>query len=173
MDVEAAKDFIQAKIKEVLAGYVGFTVTAQTKSEIKAVIARELGMLAKDLEPKAKFFVDVQQGKEPTAIEYSLIPENKTGHAFLKRLGIPHVWPQYEHDCDGCTFLGVYEGEKNYDLYFCIQGAPVPTVVARYSDNKSGFLSGLSGADWSLPLAEAKRLAEKRGFLAVHRDENL
>ena len=70
--------------------------------------------------------------------------------------------PRYTHDCEGCTFLGI---SGNADLYFCEQGGTLKTIIARFSDNSSDYISGLAFAKNSPELAEAKRLATQRGLL--------
>lgn len=72
--------------------------------------------------------------------------------------------PQFQHDCDKCTFLGRH-GDN--DLYFCGQEGFTsnPTVIARYSSEPSHYQSGLPGADVIEELAEAKRRAIAVGLL--------
>lgn len=48
--------------------------------------------------------------------------------------------PRFTHDCDGCKFLGNYNGQ---DLYFCGNGRPFPTVIARFGNEGSQYQSGL------------------------------
>ena len=49
----------------------------------------------------------------------------------------------YEHDCKWCTSLGVFESKgTKYDLYHCMQGA-IPTVIARYGNSPSEYISGV------------------------------
>lgn len=56
--------------------------------------------------------------------------------------------PEYEHDCDNCIFLGnlalppIDALAKNYDLYVCEMDGILQTIVARYSDNPSDYISG-------------------------------
>lgn len=52
----------------------------------------------------------------------------------------PHGQPVYHHDCGSCTFLGTY---NRYDLYHCLQGDRLATVIARCSDEPSDYVSGL------------------------------
>jgi hypothetical protein len=66
--------------------------------------------------------------------------------------------PRYKHDCSNCTFLGRF---RKYDLYFCPQTG-IPTLLARYSDEGSNYLSGMcfgrtevSEGDFNRPLAQA------------------
>lgn len=47
--------------------------------------------------------------------------------------------PLYTHDCDKCVFLGSYD-EK--DMYYCPQEG-LDTVIARFSDEGSDYISGL------------------------------
>lgn len=78
--------------------------------------------------------------------------------------------PRFQHNCKGCTFLGPYKSEAfmgepptDYDLYFCLQGGNMPTVMARFSDNEPDYASGLySNLPW---LKEAKKRAEERKLL--------
>lgn len=77
--------------------------------------------------------------------------EIQQGHVYdgvyvaLDYLG-PGETPRYEHDgCESCVFLGRY---LEYDLYFCRQPNPdktaeLPTVMARWSDEPSEYLSGM------------------------------
>jgi hypothetical protein len=69
----------------------------------------------------------------------------------------------YHHDCDRCTFLGVFE---QCDLYHCHQGGLGPTVIARYSSQPSDYASGLHGADHHPLLSEALRRARTRRLIA-------
>lgn len=46
--------------------------------------------------------------------------------------------PQFQHDCETCTFLGHY---NEHDLYHCKSTAP--TVIARRSDDPPDYSSGL------------------------------
>ena len=68
--------------------------------------------------------------------------------------------PQFQHDCDHCHFLGHHEG---HDLYVC-QSAH-PTVIARYGDDGSEYLSGLPAVGHEPLLTEAARLAVAAGLL--------
>lgn len=75
--------------------------------------------------------------------------------------------PLYEHDCDSCDYLGVYEhtyeGEETvtYDLYTC--RGRFPTVIARYSSHGPDYMSGLVfSRDPNSPLYEARIRAEER-----------
>jgi len=57
--------------------------------------------------------------------------------------------PMYHHDCDHCTFLGQYEWRQHtFDLYHCIQGGGLPTVIARFSSDGPDYESGISGAKY-------------------------
>jgi len=49
--------------------------------------------------------------------------------------------PKFTHDCEGCKFLGHYEG---HDLYYC---AGEPTVIARYGSDGPAYASGLAFAN--------------------------
>lgn len=49
--------------------------------------------------------------------------------------------PQFEHDCDSCTFIGRHGG---YDLYLCQQGGLAPTIIARFGDDGPSYHSGPS-----------------------------
>lgn len=72
----------------------------------------------------------------------------------------------HPHDCDACKPLGQF-GE--YDLYYCGQRGD-PTVIARYGPD-GDYLSGLSFADHSEPLGEAKKRALERGYLDEAEDQ--
>jgi hypothetical protein len=74
--------------------------------------------------------------------------------------------PQFEHDCESCTFLGVHEGR---DLYWCSQGSSTGrwTVISRYSNSGPDYSSGAvfatpDGDKW---LYEARLRAEKKGLI--------
>ena len=70
----------------------------------------------------------------------------------------------YIHDCDHCTFLGNHSDDLGvYDLYFCPQGLR-KTVIARYGDRGSEYLSGI-GFKATPPLAKAEKLALEAGLL--------
>ena len=70
----------------------------------------------------------------------------------------------YEHDCDQCVPLGEH-GDR--DLYWCNQGGPLPTVLARFGDRPEDYTSGMALAQVDTHLAEAKRRAEDRGLATV------
>lgn len=72
--------------------------------------------------------------------------------------------PRYEHTCDACSFLGLFD---EYDLYFCPQSGIFPTVIARFSSRNGDYLSGLAFADSVPALAHAKSLAVSQGLLAL------
>lgn len=48
--------------------------------------------------------------------------------------------PMFEHDCDGCFFLGHLLG---HDIYVCRQGGAMPTLVARGSSDGPDYSSGI------------------------------
>jgi len=96
--------------------------------------------------------------------------------------------PVYTHDCTKCVLLGRYETttgvvpnftpsdeqwertfaantKKEYDLYFCGKQADLPTVIARYGDEGSHYVSGLHGAEHDEFLKAAKNLAIVKGLL--------
>lgn len=73
--------------------------------------------------------------------------------------------PLYEHDCNNCVFLGKYTEDNHvYDLYFC-NNEPT-TVIARYSNIGSDYISGLAFAKPSVNsiLYEAKKRAIERNL---------
>ena len=59
--------------------------------------------------------------------------------------------PLYEHDCKSCIFLGAL---IDYDLYYCGKQGDI-TVIARYSDEPSEYLSGWGTMMSPLLIAEA------------------
>ena len=68
--------------------------------------------------------------------------------------------PLYEHDCTNCIHLGVHD---KADLYFCLQGGNMPTVIARYSNEGSDYTSGML---FPRPeLIRAKELAKEKGLM--------
>ena len=57
-----------------------------------------------------------------------------------------HMNPIHHHECDRCTFLGVYiDAEGQQDLYCCPQTGH-PTVLARYGSQYYEYTSGLNHA---------------------------
>lgn len=85
--------------------------------------------------------------------------------------------PQYEHDCDSCTFLGSFTTtdrtaggvEHPYDLYVCGNTIDM-TLLARASSEPSDYGSGfLFGWMWqAIPeskYGEAFRRARERGLI--------
>ena len=71
--------------------------------------------------------------------------------------------PQYHHSCKNCKFLGEFE---TFDLYYCPQPGLQPTVLARYGNHESAYLSGIFAP--ILPLIEAKKRAIAAGLLFSH-----
>ena len=67
---------------------------------------------------------------------------------------------RFQHDCDDCKPLGEF-GEA--DLYFCKMA--LPTVIARYSDDDSDYVSGLVLADKIPDLGEARNRAIAAGYM--------
>jgi hypothetical protein len=65
------------------------------------------------------------------------------------------VWnlpPRYKHDtCSNCQYLGRF---NDYDLYYC-EGITTKTVLARFSHEPSGYLSGWGSRIDALLVAEA------------------
>jgi len=83
-----------------------------------------------------------------------------------RRGSIREVLPHYEHDCDGCIFLG-RSSSTLMDLWFCEQpDGPFPTVIARWGsapeENKSGLLIAMTGQDEEL--FEGLKLAVASGL---------
>lgn len=74
--------------------------------------------------------------------------------------------PRYKHDCEGCVYLSTWddEHEETYDLYYCNQGS-LPTVIARFGHDGPDYVSGIFFAPQVPALAEAKKLAQKKGLL--------
>lgn len=71
----------------------------------------------------------------------------------------------WEHDCDGCIFLGSIPGSGGYeDLYFCYQDHQRPTVIARHGEG-SAYQSGMDFVDRIPALAVAYVRAQKAGLL--------
>jgi hypothetical protein len=62
---------------------------------------------------------------------------------------------RYIHDCKKCVFLGCYE---EYDLYVHWDDCE-KSVIARYGNDGSQYISGLSFVTCNLALAEALRRA--------------
>lgn len=48
--------------------------------------------------------------------------------------------PRFTHDCDKCDFLGRH---GNWDLYYCYKDVFGPTVIARFGDEGSEYISGM------------------------------
>lgn len=67
----------------------------------------------------------------------------------------------FVHDCKNCTPLGQHDG---HDLYHCLQGGDMPTLIARYGNHGEQYTSGLAFADRDPCLAEAKRRAVAAGL---------
>jgi hypothetical protein len=73
----------------------------------------------------------------------------------------PYEGPQFVHDCSNCRFLGRF---GPVDLYHCMQGGRMPTVIARYGHGGHQYISGMEGAEVDPDLAEAKRRAAEKGL---------
>lgn len=70
--------------------------------------------------------------------------------------------PLYAHDCDECTYLGEYGGK---DLYHCLQGGVMPTLVVRFSSAAPDYTSGAIFADAGVPeFVEAEKRAQALGL---------
>lgn len=82
---------------------------------------------------------------------------------------VPKEKPVFVHDCQHCTFLGhyysnLYNGQFGSiaDLYHCVQGGRLPTVIARFGNEGDQYLSGLNS---DLPaLKEAQNRAKAQGL---------
>ena len=68
---------------------------------------------------------------------------------------------RYKHDCDKCVYLGEY---GDADLYFCNQSG-IKTVIARYSDEPSDYISGMEFTSVNKDLMEAKKRAISFGAM--------
>ena len=71
--------------------------------------------------------------------------------------------PYYTHDCDKCIYLGGYvdDKEKVWDLYCCSMGHP--TIIARYGNEGSHYVSGIYGGnfqEWPALVAAVRFLVE-------------
>lgn len=67
--------------------------------------------------------------------------------------------PRFVHDCSRCKYLGslflrVSDCPGWYDLYSCDQSGTMPTVIARYGDEGSEYMSGLGMHLLPLTVAE-------------------
>lgn len=71
--------------------------------------------------------------------------------------------PLFQHDCDGCTFLGTYQGS---DLYACARNGVIDTVIHRFGNDGPEYGSGLLFAQRNLipELVEALRRAKALGM---------
>lgn len=69
---------------------------------------------------------------------------------------------RFKHDCEHCKPLGEF-GEA--DLYFCDTPWIGVTVVARYSDEESDYVSGMELANFHGDIKEAKKRAIDGGLL--------
>lgn len=78
-------------------------------------------------------------------------------------------FPQFQHDCNKCVFLGRHESHKTQkplDLYVCAREGVIDTVIARYGNDGPEYSSGLIFATRGIipELVEALNRAKKRGF---------
>jgi hypothetical protein len=64
--------------------------------------------------------------------------------------------PRYVHICDRCRYLGQHD---KYDLYACVIGSQIDTLVARYSSDGPDYVSGEYCVLGSSKAAEAIREA--------------
>ena len=71
---------------------------------------------------------------------------------------------RFSHRCSCCTDLGQW---REYDLYFCEYCCIVPSVVARWGDDRADYVSGLDEITQSCTphLREAKRRAQRLGLI--------
>lgn len=81
----------------------------------------------------------------------------------------------FEHDCDGCVYLGA---DEEYDFYCCGKG-PGATVIARFSDEGPDYASGAEhalaieqrdGPDSDYVLVRALRLAREKGLMPPRKE---
>lgn len=71
---------------------------------------------------------------------------------------------RFKHDCENCKPLGEF-GEA--DLYFCDTPWIGVTVVARYSDEGSDYVSGMELAKWQTTCF--RRLTRNSGACRLYR----
>lgn len=95
-------------------------------------------------------------------------------HSELMRRDIKDM-SLYDHDCPSCEYMGMYayEGDR-YDLYWCWQ-IGFPTVLARWGDKPSEYLSGMPNDEMmdrypSHPTCIARNRAERYGFPVRRQD---
>lgn len=69
---------------------------------------------------------------------------------------------RFKHDCGHCKPLGEFD---EADLYFCNTPWIGVTVVARYSDEESDYVSGMELAKYQTDLKEARKRAIECGLL--------
>jgi hypothetical protein len=150
------------KIDEICARYAGQPVTPQTMAQIASDLEGSLrnaeyrGEYRSDLvmAPSGRRIVNWFVGPMPndlTAINLSPALELK--------------WPH--PPCDECVSLGGFDDTddgRQYDLYFCRQDG-LPTVIARYGADPGDYTSGLQGAGYIVPLAEAKWRAKVKRLI--------
>lgn len=71
--------------------------------------------------------------------------------------------PKHEHDCDTCIFLGTDENEP-VDYYYHKEG--METLIARFSDQDSDYISGMVFVGMNPWITEADRRAKALGVLS-------
>ena len=71
---------------------------------------------------------------------------------------------RFKHDCEHCKLLGEF---NEADLYFCDTPLTGVTVVARYSDEGSDYVSGMELARHQADLKEAKKRAIEYGLFVM------
>ena len=85
--------------------------------------------------------------------------------------------PLFEHDCEGCIFLGSYQCKRfgPVDLYFCgKKSGNNNTVIARYSSEGPDYGSGMIFALLEKqPYKEALDRAVARGLTTIEHELRL
>ena len=77
-------------------------------------------------------------------------------------------YKQFHHDCEECVYLGLFNFKCGsqytlYDAYYCEVDSVIPTVIARYGDEGSEYLSGLG---FGGVLKDIERYARELGILS-------
>lgn len=70
--------------------------------------------------------------------------------------------PKWEHDCEDCVFLGSFD---LHDLYYCEEGNPTPTVIARFGSDEPNYRSGMPAVTVDIHLREAYFRAKEQGLI--------
>lgn len=115
--------------QKVQQKFIGRKNTSAVLEEIKEFVRQEWDQFLKG--PYGRDVLRHMQNQHYVDVKPGVFPD---------QLLLDLCFPEFEHDCCGCVFLGSFDG---HDLYCCIEGYAHPMVMARFGNESRDYKSGI------------------------------